>query len=62
VSCSPEHAAPDYNGHWDVRDIFDICSTAQQRGAEDYRPPVPADIDRVLLQPGYQGQATHSEA
>jgi DNA repair photolyase len=48
------HAAPDYNGHWGVREICDICPAAQQqRCAGDYTPPAPADMDRVLSQLGY---------
>jgi DNA repair photolyase len=48
------HAAPDYNGHWGVREICDICPAAQQqRCSGDYRQPAPADIDRVLDQLGY---------
>jgi DNA repair photolyase len=48
------HAAPDYNGHWGVREICDICPTAQQqRCAGDHRQPDPADLDRVLAQLGY---------
>src|SRR5260370_20333520 len=43
------HAAPDYNGHWGVREICDIFPTAQQqRCAADHRQPAPADMDRVL--------------
>lgn len=49
------HAAPDYNGHWGVREICDICPASQQRRcAEDYHQPAPADMDRVLAMFGYQ--------
>jgi DNA repair photolyase len=49
------HAAPDYNGHWGVREICDICPAAQQqRCAGDHRQPGPADLDRVLAQFGYR--------
>ena len=48
------HAAPDYNGHWGVREICDICPTAQQqRCAEGHGQPDPVDLDRVLAQFGY---------
>jgi len=48
------HAAPDYNGHWGVREICDICPRIQQqRCAEDHHQPAPSDIDRVLAQFGY---------
>jgi DNA repair photolyase len=49
------HNAADYNGHWGVREICDICPAAQQqRCAGDYRQPAPADMDRVLSQLGYE--------
>jgi DNA repair photolyase len=49
------HAAPDYNGHWGVREICDICpATQQRRCADDHRQPAPADIDHVMGQLGYQ--------
>jgi DNA polymerase III epsilon subunit-like protein len=49
------HNAADYNGHWGVREICDICPAAQQqRCASDYRQPAPADMDRVLSQLGYE--------
>jgi DNA repair photolyase len=49
------HAAPDYNGHWGVRELCDICpQTQRQRCASDYREPTPADMDAVLAQLGYQ--------
>lgn len=45
----------DYNGHWGVREICDICPAAQQqRCAGDYRELAPADMDRVLSQLGYE--------
>lgn len=48
------HAAPDYNGHWGVREICDICPIAQrQRCADDHREPTPADMDAVLTHLGY---------
>jgi hypothetical protein len=49
------HAAPDYNGHWGVRELCDICpSVQQQRCADDHRTPTPADLGRVLAQFGYE--------
>jgi hypothetical protein len=49
------HGAPDYNGHWGVREICDICPAAQQRRcAGDHRQPTPADMGRVLAMFGYQ--------
>lgn len=49
------HRVPDYNGHWGVREICDICpATQQRRCADDHRQPTPADMDRVLACFGYQ--------
>ncbi|GGL06886.1 hypothetical protein [Mangrovihabitans endophyticus] len=48
------HAAPDYNGHWGVRELCDICPTAQrQRCADDHHEPTSADLDAVLAHLGY---------
>jgi DNA repair photolyase len=48
------HSAPDYNGHWGVRELCDICPKAQRRRCgDDYREPTPADMDAVLAQLGY---------
>lgn len=48
------HAAPDYNGHWGVRELCDICPEAQRRRcADDYREPTAADMDAVLAQLDY---------
>jgi DNA repair photolyase len=48
------HQAPDYNGHWGVREICDICPQAQQqRCAGDYQRPAPGDLDRVMGDLGY---------
>ena len=49
------HGVPDYNGHWGVREICDICpATQQRRCADDHRQPTPADMNRVLAMFGYQ--------
>jgi DNA repair photolyase len=49
------HQTPDYNGHWGVREICDICPAAQQRRcAADYRQPAPADLDQVMSELGYE--------
>jgi DNA repair photolyase len=48
------HAAPDYNGHWGVRELCDICPAAQQqRCADDHHEPTSADVDAVLAHLGY---------
>jgi DNA repair photolyase len=49
------HHSPDYNGHWGVRELCDICPTAQRRRcADDYAEPTAAQIDAVLAQLGYE--------
>jgi DNA repair photolyase len=49
------HQVADYNGHWGVRELCDICPEVQrQRCAAAYRQPGPADMDRVLARFGYQ--------
>jgi hypothetical protein len=49
------HQAADYNGHWGVRELCDICPVAQQqRCAASYHQPTAGDLDRVLAQLGYQ--------
>ncbi|MGH3678888.1 MAG: hypothetical protein ACRDT2_00955 [Natronosporangium sp.] len=49
------HHTPDYNGHWRVRELCDICPQHQQnRCATDHRTPTRLDLDRVLAQFGYE--------
>ncbi|WP_309227473.1 radical SAM protein [Micromonospora thermarum] len=49
------HGTPDYNGHWGVRELCDICPAKQQKlCADDYREPTAADMDTVLAQLGYE--------
>jgi hypothetical protein len=56
TSCgvSAAHNVPDYNGHWGVRELCDICPTAQ-RGlcATDHTIPTEARFEQVLDQLGY---------
>ena len=48
------HNSPDYNGHWGVAELCDICPAAQrQRCADDHHAPTAADMDAVLGQLGY---------
>jgi hypothetical protein len=48
------HQAPDYNGHWGVRELCDICPKAQRkRCADDHQQPADTDMTRVLDQLGY---------
>ncbi|MBO3737532.1 hypothetical protein [Actinoplanes flavus] len=48
------HQAADYNGHWGVREICDICPFDQQkRCADAYRPPTGQDMREVLDRFGY---------
>jgi DNA repair photolyase len=43
------HQAPDYNGHWGVRELCDICPAGQRkRCADDYRPPTPGEVQGAL--------------
>jgi hypothetical protein len=49
------HGLPDYNGHWGVRELCDICPAARQRRcADDHHQPTAADMDQVLAQLGYR--------
>ncbi|QSB17342.1 hypothetical protein JQS43_15020 [Natronosporangium hydrolyticum] len=49
------HGVPDYNGHWGVRELCDICPSLQrQRCADDHTTPTPAAIDQVLTHLGYE--------
>jgi DNA repair photolyase len=48
------HDLPDYNGHWGVRELCDICPTAQQDlCAADHRAPSPTEFEQVLDGLGY---------
>lgn len=48
------HQLPEYNGHWGVREICDICPTAQKKlCADDHRQPTDSDMRGVLDQFGY---------
>ena len=50
----PPISVADYNGHWGVRELCDICPAAQQhRCAATPTAPGPGDLDRVLAQLGY---------
>lgn len=49
------HDAPDYNGHWGVQELCDICPTVQrQRCADNHSTPTAADLDAVLDLLGYE--------
>jgi hypothetical protein len=49
------HGVADYNGHWGVRELCDICPAVQrQRCAAAYRQPTPAEMDRLLAELGYE--------
>lgn len=48
------HQVADYNGHWGVQELCDICPAAQrQRCADDHATPTLASLARVLAQLGY---------
>ncbi|GAB3977732.1 hypothetical protein GCM10029978_068340 [Actinoallomurus acanthiterrae] len=56
TSCgvSAAHNLPDYNGHWGVRELCDICPTPQRElCAADHVTPTPARFEQVLDQLGY---------
>jgi len=56
------HGAPDYNGHWGIRELCDICPTAQQtRCADAHKPPADRDFRDALTALGYR-RATCSAA
>ena len=49
------HGAADYNGHWGVRELCDICPAAQQtRCADAHQPPADRDFQGALAASGYQ--------
>lgn len=49
------HGVPDYNGHWGVRELCDICPTAQRElCGSAHRPPSEPEVQRVLAQLGYE--------
>ena len=48
------HSEPDYNGHWGVREICDICPAAQRRRcAAAYRQPAADEMRELLERFGY---------
>jgi DNA repair photolyase len=48
------HGTADYNGHWGVNELCDICPAKQRKlCADDYREPTAADVNAVLAQLGY---------
>ena len=49
------HQTPDYNGHWGVRELCDICpATQRRRCADDYRTPTPGQVQGALDRFGYR--------
>lgn len=56
TSCgvSYAHGAADYNGHWGVNELCDICPQAQRDLCRDaHRPPTTAQLQQILGQLGY---------
>ncbi|MHB1612339.1 MAG: hypothetical protein ACYCT0_11695 [Sulfobacillus sp.] len=56
TSCGVAFAfrAPDYNGHWGVREICDTCPVSQQKICADaYTPPEDEDFAELLAHYGY---------
>jgi DNA polymerase III epsilon subunit-like protein len=57
TSCgvSAAHQMADYNGHWGIRELCDICPAAQiQRCHDAHHTPSPGELDQVLADLGYQ--------
>jgi DNA repair photolyase len=57
TSCgvSAAHGVADYNGHWGVRELCDICPAAQRDlCATAHRRPDPQEFEAVLADLGYQ--------
>jgi len=47
------HGVPDYNGHWDVSELCDICPQAQRALCRDaHRPPAAGQVKRILTSSG----------
>jgi DNA repair photolyase len=52
------HGVSDYNGHWGVRELCDICPQAQRARCRDaHRPPTAGQLRRILDQLGYDTPA-----
>jgi DNA repair photolyase len=52
------HCVPDYNGHWGVNELCDICPAAQRDLCRDaHKPPTPDQLRQVLTQLGYDTSA-----
>lgn len=48
------HQVPDYNGHWGMPELCDICPVDQRRRcAADHRQPTRAELQQVLDDLGY---------
>ncbi|HET6288754.1 MAG TPA: hypothetical protein VFG15_18655 [Amycolatopsis sp.] len=56
TSCgvSAVHGVADYNGHWGVNELCDICPLAQQNLCRDaHRPPTTDELDTIFGKLGY---------
>jgi DNA repair photolyase len=52
------HGVPDYNGHWGVRELCDICPQTQRALCRDaHQPPTADQLRRILDQLGYDTPA-----
>jgi DNA repair photolyase len=48
------HGVPDYNGHWGIRELCDICPQTQRALCRDaHRPPTATQLRQTLDQLGY---------
>ena len=52
------HGVPDYNGHWGVSELCDICPQTQRALCRDaHQPPTADQLRRILGQLGYDTPA-----
>ncbi len=49
------HGLPDYNGHWGIRELCDICPLQQQQLCDSaYKTPSPQEFEEVLSHYGFE--------
>ncbi|MFD8497703.1 hypothetical protein [Amycolatopsis sp. NPDC059657] len=56
------HDVADYNGHWGVNELCDICPLAQQNRCRDaHRPPTDAELNSIFDKLGYSSPVVFDE-